>query len=60
MLISGGEVDTLRAATMLFDELRAGKLGRLSFERPPEMKDLPKPAQKPDLSASERPPETEG
>lgn len=59
MLISGGEVDTLRAATMLFDELRAGKLGRLSFERPPEMKDLPKPAQKPDLSASERPPETQ-
>lgn len=34
MLISGGEVDTLRAATMLFDELRAGKLGKISFERP--------------------------
>ena len=36
MLVSGGEVDTLRAATMLFDELRGGKLGRLSFERPPK------------------------
>lgn len=36
MLISGGEVDTLRAATMLFDELRGGKLGKISFERPVE------------------------
>lgn len=34
MLISGGEVDTERAAIMLFDELRAGKLGKISFERP--------------------------
>lgn len=34
MLISGGETDTLRAATMLFDELRGGKLGKISFERP--------------------------
>lgn len=34
MLISGGEVNTLRAATMLFDELRGGKLGKISFERP--------------------------
>lgn len=34
MLISGGDVDTLRAATMLFDELRGGKLGKISFERP--------------------------
>ncbi len=34
MLVSGGEVDTLRAATMLFDELRGGKLGRITFERP--------------------------
>jgi ribosome biogenesis GTPase A len=36
MLISGGEVDTLRAATMLFDELRAGKLGKITFERAPK------------------------
>ncbi|HIT09375.1 MAG TPA: ribosome biogenesis GTPase YlqF [Candidatus Merdivicinus faecavium] len=35
MLISGGEVDTLRAATMLLDEYRGGKLGRLSLEAPP-------------------------
>lgn len=36
MLISGGEVDTLRAATMLLDEYRGGKLGRLSLEVPPK------------------------
>ena len=34
MLISKGEVNTLRAATTLFDELRGGKLGKISFERP--------------------------
>ncbi|MBQ7639085.1 MAG: ribosome biogenesis GTPase YlqF [Clostridia bacterium] len=34
MLISGGEVDTLRAAQTLFDELRGGKLGKITFERP--------------------------
>lgn len=34
MLVSGGEVDTLRAATTLFDELRGGKLGRITFELP--------------------------
>ncbi len=34
MLISGGETDTERAAIMLFDELRAGKIGRISFEKP--------------------------
>lgn len=37
MLISGGEVNTLRAATTLFDELRGGKLGTISFERPPKL-----------------------
>ena len=36
MLMRGGEVDTLRAATTLLDEFRAGKLGKLSFERPPK------------------------
>ena len=35
MLISGGEVDTLRASQMLLDELRGGKLGKITFERPP-------------------------
>lgn len=34
MLISKGEVNTLRAATTLFDELRGGKLGKISFEKP--------------------------
>ena len=35
MRIHGGEIDTERAAAALLDEYRAGKLGRLSFERPP-------------------------
>lgn len=34
MLISGGEVNTERAAIMILDEYRSGKLGRLSLERP--------------------------
>ncbi|MBO5929065.1 MAG: ribosome biogenesis GTPase YlqF [Clostridia bacterium] len=34
MLISGGEVDTLRASTMLLDEYRGGKLGRITLEMP--------------------------
>ncbi|MCI8553850.1 MAG: ribosome biogenesis GTPase YlqF [Clostridiales bacterium] len=33
MLISGGEVDTERAAVMLLDEFRGGKLGRITLER---------------------------
>ncbi|HIS76956.1 MAG TPA: ribosome biogenesis GTPase YlqF [Candidatus Merdivicinus excrementipullorum] len=36
MLVSGGEVDTLRAAAMILDEYRGGKLGRLSLEAPPK------------------------
>ncbi len=35
MLISGGEVDTQRAADTVLDEYRSGKLGRISLERPP-------------------------
>ncbi len=35
MLISGGEVDTERAAKMLVGEFRASKWGRISLERPP-------------------------
>ena len=35
MLISGGEVDTARAAAMLLDEFRASKWGRISLETPP-------------------------
>ena len=36
MLVSGGEVDTERAAIMLVNEFRASKWGRLSLERPPK------------------------
>lgn len=36
MLIRGGEVNTERAAIMLLDEYRGGKMGKLSFERPPK------------------------
>lgn len=34
MLISGGEIDTERAAIMLLDEFRSGKLGRITLEMP--------------------------
>ncbi|MBR2715311.1 MAG: ribosome biogenesis GTPase YlqF, partial [Ruminococcus sp.] len=34
MLISGGEVDTERAAIMLLDEFRGAKLGRITLEFP--------------------------
>ena len=34
MLVSGGEIDTERAATMLLDECRAAKLGRITIEMP--------------------------
>lgn len=34
MLIPGGEYDTERASIMLLDELRGGKLGRISLEFP--------------------------
>lgn len=38
MRIAGGEVDTERAAAMLLDEFRGGKLGRITLELPPEDK----------------------
>ena len=34
MLISGGEIDTERAAIMLLDEFRAAKLGQITLELP--------------------------
>lgn len=34
MLVSGGEIDTERAAIMLLDEFRGGKLGRITVEMP--------------------------
>ena len=33
-LISGGEYDYERAASVILDEFRAGKLGKISFEEP--------------------------
>lgn len=33
-LISGGEIDTERAATMLLDEFRGGKIGRITLDFP--------------------------
>ncbi len=36
MLVRGGEVDTERAAIMLLDEYRAGKIGKLTLEFPQE------------------------
>ncbi|MDP4153337.1 MAG: ribosome biogenesis GTPase YlqF [Bacillota bacterium] len=35
-LISGGVADTERAAKVLLDEFRSGKLGRITLEQPPE------------------------
>ena len=34
MLMRGGEIDTTRTANMLLDEYRAGRLGRITLERP--------------------------
>ena len=34
MLVSGGEVNTERAAIMLLDEFRSAKLGRITVEMP--------------------------
>ena len=34
MLIPGGLVDTERAAIMLMDEFRGGKIGRITLEKP--------------------------
>ena len=39
-LISGGEVNTERAAIMLLDEFRAGKIGNISLESPVSSKDI--------------------
>lgn len=36
MLISGGEVNTERAAITVMDEYRSGKLGKITFELPPQ------------------------
>lgn len=36
MLVSGGEVNTERAATTVLDEFRGAKIGRITLERPEE------------------------
>ena len=36
MLLSGNEEDTERMALVFLDEFRGGKIGRISFERPPK------------------------
>lgn len=38
-IISGGEIDELRTAQILFDEFRGGKLGYISVETPENMQD---------------------
>ena len=48
MLVSGGEVDTERAAKMLVGEFRASKWGRLSLERPPQQA-IPVEEEEPEL-----------
>ena len=35
MLVSGGEPDTERAAAALLDELRGGKIGKITLDKPP-------------------------
>lgn len=35
-VISGGEIDTLRAASILLDEFRGAKLGKITLEVPPQ------------------------
>ena len=35
-ILSGGRVDTARFAVLFLDELRGGKIGRISLEWPPE------------------------
>ncbi|MBR2284300.1 MAG: ribosome biogenesis GTPase YlqF [Ruminococcus sp.] len=36
MVVSGGEIDTERAAVTVLDEFRSGRLGRITLEMPPE------------------------
>lgn len=40
MLISGGEVNTERAAIMVVDEFRASKWGRITLEMPPKREEI--------------------
>jgi len=40
MMISGGEINTERAAITVIDEFRSGKLGRITLETPPKKEQL--------------------
>ncbi|WP_295083930.1 ribosome biogenesis GTPase YlqF [Ruminococcus sp.] len=40
MMISGGEINTERAAITVIDEFRSGKLGRITLESPPQKEQL--------------------
>ncbi len=40
-LLRGGEVNTERTSLMLLDELRSGKIGRISLERPAKSRNAP-------------------
>ncbi len=40
-LLSGGELNTERAAIIVLDEFRGGKIGRISLEKPGEKKPVP-------------------
>ena len=35
MVMRGGEIDTERAAIMLLDEFRGGKIGKITLDKPP-------------------------
>lgn len=56
-LISGGELDTERAAAIVLDEFRGVKIGRITLELPPEIKNEPKPAPKSEENPERKPEE---
>ena len=39
-VIAGGDIDTLRASNLIFDDYRAGRLGRISLERPGQIEQV--------------------
>ena len=47
-LLSGGEIDSLRAAEMVLDEFREAKIGRITLDPPPD-----KPEKKTEMPAAE-------
>ena len=51
-LLPGGVMDTDRGSAVILDEFRAGKLGRITLQRPPEKKQ-----EKPEEKTEEKPAE---